>query len=182
MWRTSTLAREDTCSSWTNGRKDGVSWTPRLPPRGFSESRQEQPRNWLHPYRRVTEGECFVIPSENFVPNQNNQGHRHSRLSALLNAPALLFQLFIKKSVFVANVLPSLASPCLPVRYASLRASARLFIYTQSHFSDIRNADPRSQRFTLKRHRTGRRPRCRTGPLGYFRLPGRRRRIWARSQ
>jgi hypothetical protein len=25
-WRTSTLAREDTYSSWTNGRKDCVSW------------------------------------------------------------------------------------------------------------------------------------------------------------
>ena len=26
MWRTSNLAREDTYSSWTNGRKDCVSW------------------------------------------------------------------------------------------------------------------------------------------------------------
>ncbi len=130
MWRTSTLAREDTCPSWNNGRKDGVSWTPRLPPRGFSESRQQQPRNRLHPYRRIIEGECFVISSENFVPNQDIQGHWHSCLSLLLNAPALQFQLFIKKSVFVANVSPSLASLLLAVRYASLRASARLFIYT----------------------------------------------------
>jgi len=72
MWRTSTLAREDTYSSWTNGRKDCVS-QPRGCHRGvFSESRQEQVCERLHPYRRINGQECFVTLSENFVLARNN--------------------------------------------------------------------------------------------------------------
>src|SRR6266480_2554771 len=52
--RASTLAREDTSSSWTNGRKDCVSWPRGCHPGVFSGSRQEQPLNELHAYRRIT--------------------------------------------------------------------------------------------------------------------------------
>src|SRR5713226_5960687 len=104
--------------------------TPRLPPRGFSESRQKQPRNKLHPYRRITGGECFVISREKFVSARNNLGHWHPRLSLLVNSPSLLSQFFIKGYALVPNLLPFLASLRLTIRPASRRASPRLFIYT----------------------------------------------------
>jgi len=73
MRRTSTLAREDTNSSWANGRKRLRVMTPRLPPRGFSDSRQKQPRSRLHPYRRTTGGECFVITFVKSCPSSKQQ-------------------------------------------------------------------------------------------------------------
>src|SRR6266849_7546899 len=121
--------------------------TPRLPPRGFSDSRQEQPRNQLHPFRRNTRCECFVICSEKFVANRINRRHQRPGSSLLLKLASLLSQLFLKKYVFVPNLLLFLASHRQDFLFASCRASARLFIYTRGRFSDSRNANSRSQRF-----------------------------------
>ena len=56
----SSLAREDTSSSWTNGRKNCVS-RPRGCHRGvFSESCLEQRWNRLRQYRRNDLQECFA--------------------------------------------------------------------------------------------------------------------------
>jgi len=58
--RASSLAREDTSSSWTNGRKNCVS-RPRGCHRGvFSESRLEQRYEQLRLYRRKASEECFA--------------------------------------------------------------------------------------------------------------------------
>jgi len=58
--RTGSLPREDTSSSWTNGRKNCVSW-PRGCHRGvFSESRLEQRYEPLRLYRRNRYDGCFA--------------------------------------------------------------------------------------------------------------------------
>src|SRR5260370_16435933 len=74
--------------------------------------------------------------------------YRHVGLCLLVNSASLRSQLFLKKYLFVPNLLPVLASLRLAIRCASRRASARLFIYTQGHFSDSKNEDSRSHRFT----------------------------------
>src|SRR5258707_7291314 len=101
---------------------------PRLPPRGFSDSSQEQPRNQLHPYRRITGGECFVISSENCFFNRSIQGHWHARLPLFVNLLSLLSQLFIKRYAFVPILLHFPASLRVSIRDACYRAPARLFI------------------------------------------------------
>src|SRR5437667_5995037 len=133
--RASSLAREDTSSSWTNGRKDCVS-QPRGCHRGvffqnlaknsriasctcidesFRENVSRSGQKFLAPAENIEEPTDFFIVAYHFVIPRVSILHKEIRFRARTFA-------FFTSIAFIGG----------PV---FRRASARSFIYTQGHFS-----------------------------------------------
>ena len=142
--RASSLACEDTSSSWTKRPERLRVTTPRLPPRGFFQNLAKNSR--IASCTRIDEslrenvsrsGRKFLAPAENieeptdfFIVAYHLVISRVSILHKEIRFRARTFAFFTSVSFTGGRVFR--------------RASARTFIYTQGHFPDTRDADSRS--------------------------------------
>ena len=142
--RASSLAREDTFSSWTNGRKDCVS-RPRGCHRGvFFQNLAKNSRiascTGIDESLRENVSRCgqkFLAPAENTeAPSDFFIVACHFVISRV--------SILHKEMRFRPRTFAFFTSAAFTGGPVFRRASARSFIYTQGHFPDTRDADSRS--------------------------------------
>jgi len=111
--------------------------TPRLPPRGFLESRQEQPLFSCSTYRRFI-GRVFPSTRYKILLSSQQPPPQAPRSLNLVNSLTLLSKFLIKNDVLAPHLLPSVAVRLRSTRrgYPQSGRHRRLFLYTHGPFSD----------------------------------------------